>query len=428
MAKNILLFVSLFQLGNHIFLADGATYRNIGSGLTDVPGDIPVMADIVMLDKNIISSLDSGDFSLHTLLELLYVQQNILTGISSSAFCGSILRKLYLTKNQLTSVPDLSCVGSTVRYLDLSYNQINSLKAGDFTSLTRLLTLDLQSNGLSGNLDPLSDVSGSVLNLYLMGNLITGDQLSFTANFTRLGLFILSDNPHMGNLPDDFCLNCDTLRSLGLRDTSISDLAPLHHVADTLEYLTAPKNNIANVSLPVMSPFVKLLTLSLSENPISSLSDWGLWSGAENITFLDLANTGIIELPPDAFDRFQQLQKLNLLKAGVIEFPNLTSSGLTIREVNLKFAAIRGLNMSQTATLTSLESLSVSFHGIGSWDDIEGIFALNDTLQHLWIKADKQLADIDPRIYTDFPHLVDLEFRSFEMSCILEVKLLTNAS
>ncbi len=419
--RDALLFLCFLHLEYSIQPADGATYSKIGFGLTDVPVDIPVTSDIVVLDKNIIPTLDPGDFSTITVLESLYVQQNVLTGISSTAFCGSVLKKLYLTKNQLSAFPDLSCVGGTLNHLDLSFNQITTLQPGDFSSLIKLRTLDFESNDLGGSLEPLADISGSAFNLILTGNLITGDELPVFANFSELKLFTLDDNSLIGSLPDDFCENCHSLRDLRLRDTGISDLSPLRHVADTLEGLTAPKNNIANVSLPVMSPFLKLSTLILSENPIASISDWGLWPGAENITVLELSTTDITEFPTDAFDRFHQLQKLNLLKVGVTEFPNLNSSGSTLREVNLKYAAIRRLNESQTSALTALESLFISVDGIGSWDDIEGIFALNDTLQSLWIKVDKQLSDIDPRIYSDFPHLVDLDFRLFEMPCIPEV-------
>ncbi|CAG2211082.1 unnamed protein product [Mytilus edulis] len=122
-----------------------------GTGLADIPGNIPNDAYAVHMDKKPITIIENGTFQNMTSLDTLNFSLCNISSIETGAFRNlPNLRELYLSKNRITSLhqgtfKDLSALTR----LELSNNRITTLQNGIFKDLRALVDLSLRGNNLT---------------------------------------------------------------------------------------------------------------------------------------------------------------------------------------------------------------------------------------------------------------------------------------
>ncbi len=125
--------------------------RRINSldGLLDIP-EID-KCQRLLLNKNQISSIQSGAFQGLSNLEELQLDNNKITSIQPNSFQGlTSLRHLYLTYNRLTTLsPDTFQGLSNLEWLYLYNNQIASIPPDAFRGLSNLKKLRLDNNQIT---------------------------------------------------------------------------------------------------------------------------------------------------------------------------------------------------------------------------------------------------------------------------------------
>ena len=110
-------------------------------GLTVVPTDIPTDVTVLDLSYNQITALLDCEFCQYTQLQRLYISNNLISVINSTAFSNTVLTVLILLSNQLTAVPDLHFIAETLITLSVAYNPISFINQTTFDECTALDTL-----------------------------------------------------------------------------------------------------------------------------------------------------------------------------------------------------------------------------------------------------------------------------------------------
>ena len=118
-----------------------------GENLSAVPSDLPKNSTELILENNLISTLDSCQFCGFTALQYLHLRNNSITYVSPTAFKNTSLIELYLSENELTSVPDLNEIAAQLEVLVLNDNKISTLPDG-ILNMSRLRSLELCRNKL----------------------------------------------------------------------------------------------------------------------------------------------------------------------------------------------------------------------------------------------------------------------------------------
>ncbi|XP_045535328.1 chaoptin isoform X2 [Papilio machaon] len=226
-----------------------------GNEITDISGDnwrgLENTLHTLVLAENSITSLPLDAFSGLPVLEVLDLHGNNLAVIDSGVFRDGMnrLNKLLLSDNQLSLIPyeELAPLRQ-LRYLDLSNNVIKQVPP----------THEL--NGVTLSLDNLK------LDHNLIGTLMPG---SFKY-FNVLNSTSLDGNP-IYSLREDAFRNAK-IKSLSLRDCSISDLSPASFAGleNSLQSLDLAENNLTMLSKIMLNKLDSLRLLNLRENKVDS--------------------------------------------------------------------------------------------------------------------------------------------------------------
>ena len=202
---------------------------------------------------------------------------------------------------EVTSVSGCANVTSThlegVTSLDLGLSSISSLKAEDFSGLTRLEQLRLNDNSLVTLPD---GVFGGLSHLKMLG--LSGNSLSA--------------------LPEGVFQGLGSLESLSLSNNSLPRL-PLGIFGGlgNLTFLSLDRNALRTLPEKIFSELRNLEWLQLSVNPLNTLSA-GIFSGLGNLQRLELGNINSLRaLPVEVFSGLSNLETLLLTDNGLTQLP-----------------------------------------------------------------------------------------------------------
>ena len=306
-----------------------------------------------------------------TNLQLLYLNDNFLTGEIRTANIPKSVGQLNLSTNRFTGqVPDFSDFTSlTILFLgtqrieglradqtlieklptSLTWVSLTGIHIGgplpDFSALSGLHFLELTRTGLSGAIDP-ARIPTSVSYLYLRENDFSGELPDFSGLSNRIEAFLLndnrlsgeidlaklpsgyiqilnlSDNEFSGELPD-FSGRTETIFELHLTGNRLTGAVDAGRFHSSTRHIYIGNNRFSD-ELPDFSGISGLLTLDLSGNGMTGAIDvsrlpTGLFS-------LHLANNDFSGLVPDinAFNRLRTLDLSNNRLTGRLADLNLS--------------------------------------------------------------------------------------------------------
>ncbi|XP_062202274.1 probable leucine-rich repeat receptor-like protein kinase At5g63930 [Phragmites australis] len=199
-------------------------------------------------------------------LQNLDLSRNSFTDLSGHFFSSSCsmkagLRFLNLSSNQLAHpLSDLSGFPQ-LEVLDLSLNLFTSGNlSADLSSFPNLMSLNLSTNKLNGDV-PTSMV-GSLAELVLSGNQLSGAIPQVLFKYENLTLLDLSQNDLTGAVPDEF-KSLTKLENLLLSENKLSGEIPGSlSIVTTLSRFAANQNNFTGPIPSRITNHVRMLDLS----------------------------------------------------------------------------------------------------------------------------------------------------------------------
>ena len=271
-------------------------------------GDFSGLAALQMLNlnNNLLTALPAGIFADLTALEGLHLSDNNLTALSADAFASlAELETLDLSGNNLTALPAGAFAGLTaLQSLYLDSNNLTALPAGIFADLTALQSLYLDSNSLAAL--PEGVFNGLILleTLYLNDNSLVELPPDTFAGLAALETLNLSDNSLTALSAGAFAGLTTTLRALFLNDNKLAALsAGAFAGLTTLRVLFLYGNSLAELPSDAFTGLTTLLNLRLDGNKLAALPA-GIFSGTRALAdlrlhgnpgsrgFLPIANAG----------------------------------------------------------------------------------------------------------------------------------------
>ena len=140
-------FSFLFVLINR---GQAMEYRRSSESLTDIPlADIPLNVTTLILTDNKLTSLPDYAFSDFKDLEILYVDGNLITEVSSLAFAGTVLNDIYLQYNSLTYIPNFNVLNQTLTSLLMNANPLTNATFEGWTYFENLGYICIYYTGLT---------------------------------------------------------------------------------------------------------------------------------------------------------------------------------------------------------------------------------------------------------------------------------------
>ncbi|KAJ2952841.1 hypothetical protein O0L34_g7208 [Tuta absoluta] len=294
----------------------------------------------VSLNRNSISSIDSGKFSANNSLRTLNLNNNHIITIEGGALNNlTNLAALKLNRNEIKSLPNhLFMNQSNLRTLELNHNKLHIINGLLFQGLSSLTTLRMRSNNIDNIMDGaffgfksmnllqldhnrIRSISKgwmygleSLITLSLSNNLISDIDIGSWELCTNLEVLDLSHN-YLLEIEGRTFQHLLNLRTLNLSHNNISSISQeaFSHMTQ-LQTLLLNNNKISWTVEDMSGPFSKLqnlMTFSLAFNHIKSINSRA-FEGLSNLNELDLRGNNITSIQEHAFDSMSKLKKLYL--------------------------------------------------------------------------------------------------------------------
>ncbi|XP_047059730.1 probably inactive leucine-rich repeat receptor-like protein kinase At3g28040 [Lolium rigidum] len=320
--------------------------RNALSG--NLPDDLPLLRSLRYLDLS--SNTFSGNLptSFPPTLRFLVLSGNQLSGDIPNALPNSpLLLHLNMSSNQLSGTPDFATAVwplSRLRTLDLSSNRLSGSIAAGISALHNLKTLDLSGNRFSGNFPEDIGMCPHLSVLDVSNNAFDGELPASIARLTSLVRLSASSNRLSGEVPS-WLGDLAALQRLDLSDNVLTGALPdsLGELKD-LSYLSLSRNQLAGSIPAAMSGCTRLAELHLRGNRLSgSIPDALFDVGLETV---DMSSNALSGVMPSGSTRL----------AETLQWLDLSGNQLTgsIPAEMALFFSLRYLNVSRNALHTQL--------------------------------------------------------------------------
>ncbi|KAL1381418.1 hypothetical protein pipiens_013476 [Culex pipiens pipiens] len=289
------------------------------------------------LEKNAISEVDFDSFKLTRKLQVLKLSNNLISDIPTELFRNvKGLRVLEMAHNNLKYLPDSLIVEEGLERLDLSHNQFTKIPVTSLSNLAALALceLDLSHNhiGAIHSID-LSNKFRSLSVLDLSHNRLVRLEDAAFATLPRLSLLDLSHNDELEVMGKAFIGLEDSLIELRLANVSLSTVPELSNPSlrvlkishndlpsippelaanmSSLRELDLSENDLTHVPL-ITHSLPNLKSLSLSGNPISTMTNTSLLGAADTLEHLDIANINLNGIENGILNKLHFLRTLRI--------------------------------------------------------------------------------------------------------------------
>ena len=250
--------------------------------------------NILNLTGNYISDIVDGAFNGTPQLRELYLDQNQLTRITASMFCGlNFLSHLDLSDNLISTIDNGSFQSMpNLTYLSLHGNQLTSIEPGTFSGLFSIKSLVLSANRLVSHVTEGLRQLSALQDLSLDENDITSFNINYFVNYEP------------------------GLQRLSLRRNRISELqfnqtyAVDYDFSFRFSFLDLGENQITDKIFHSLQYMRYLEILKLDGNNIGGVPTVGRLD--QSLTTLDLANNALTDSSLAAIVQLRRLQKLRL--------------------------------------------------------------------------------------------------------------------
>uniref|UniRef100_A0A182QLG2 Chaoptin n=1 Tax=Anopheles farauti TaxID=69004 RepID=A0A182QLG2_9DIPT len=287
-----------------------------GNVLADVEYDALRSArrlQVLKLSRNLLTEVPADLFRSVTGLRVLELAHNHLKYLPDGLLLSEGLERLDLSHNQLTKIPvtALSNMAAlSLCELDLSHNHIGAIHSIDLSNKFRSLSwLDLSHNRLVR----LEDAAFATLPRLSVLNLSHNDELEVMGKaFVGLESSLIElhlANVSLGAVPE---LSNPSLRTLKISHNDLPSIPPeLAANMSSLRELDLSENDLTSVPL-ITHSLPNLKRLSLSGNPISTLSNTSLLGAADTLEHLDIANLNLHSIETGVLNKLHYLRSLRI--------------------------------------------------------------------------------------------------------------------
>ena len=241
------------------------------------------------------------------------VRNAIVAQVSGKTACGTI------TSTDLGEITSLSVSG---------HSTLTELKDIDFSSLSKLTTLDLSENNLEELPAEVFDSLTSLTTLDLGDNSLEELPAEVFNSLTSLITLDLSDNS-LADLPDDLLNRLTSLTSLNLRNNSLTELpVDVFQSLTSLTSLNLNSNSLTELPVDVFQSLTSLTSLVMSQNSLTELPV-AMFQNLIRLEHLHLRGNNLGSLPSKVFERQTGLVSLDLAQTGQTSLPSGIFSPLT---------------------------------------------------------------------------------------------------
>ena len=284
---------------------------------------------------------------------------------------------------ELTGVAGCGNVTSThlegVTSLIVSQSSISSLKAGDFSGLTKLTHLKLDNNSLTSLPTGIFSGLSSLQELDLRSNSLSSLPEGIFNNLSTLQFLFLFNN-RLGALPEGIFSGLSNLIRVGLSGNSLSTLpTSVFSGLSNLTTLHLSSNSLTSLPASIFRGLSKLEELDFASNPLTAIPVT-VFSGLNSLESLQMGAISLTSLPAGIFDDI-----LDTLGAG----PGVNGLSLdSSLKATLSFASTaqtvsEGTAVQVSATLSRTLPVAVrvpfTIGGSATDDDYEGLSPAADS-------------------------------------------------
>ena len=339
-----------------------------GSGLNNIPLNVPTNVRQLLLDGNSIAYFENDSFLSRGLVDLQVINADFceLRKIDFGAFNGlKILKYLTMQGNLIREIlPGTFEKNSRLEYLNLDHNIIERLESDVFYGLVNLKHISLEGNDLH----------------YLHPDTFLG-----LPNFQRL---YLSKNSGFQVPTDRHFINSYSLKQLGISGCNVRSVSveTFANVSE-LQAIDLSYNNLKILDMNILKVVPKLSILRLKSNWISviipgrfrkiSLLEYlyldrnrieqlesDAFYGLVNLKYIDLRGNELQFLDPDTFVGVPNLQTLHLSNnAGLqIATDRHFINSHSLKELGISGCNVHSVSVETFANVSALERLDLSFN------------------------------------------------------------------
>ncbi|XP_019158222.1 PREDICTED: LRR receptor-like serine/threonine-protein kinase GSO2 [Ipomoea nil] len=319
---------------------------------------------IIDISKNINLSVQFPEFPKHSSLQSISLSQTNFHGelpesignlrslqilsLGDTNFHGELPESIgNLRSLKMLSLGDTNSHGElpesignlqSLKFLDFFHCKFSGLLPSSLANLTSIIEMDIEGNRFTGSLPPFHSTSVPNLSVLRMSsNLLTGEIHSSVFTLPSLKTLYLDGNKISGVLEE-------------FSNTSSS----------VLEELYLNGNQFGGVLPKSIFKLPNLIHLSLASNNFNGSMKFEMLQNLKNLIDLDLSSNNLtVENDGRGYD-LPQLQKLNLMKCNLFDFPIFLKSQVQLNDLNLSYTNIRGYVPSWLGNNSNLKDLDLS--------------------------------------------------------------------